>query len=67
MNNRRVLKIINKDGVGEFLMNVYDGRIETTHDIKNAINLMDLEWNVIQQITNGLKKLGYQLKIEDGK
>ena len=67
MNKKKVLKIINEDGVGEFLMNVYDNRIETTHDIKNAVNILDLNWNVIQQITKGLKNLGYQLRIEDGK
>lgn len=56
-----------KLNTGEFLMNIYPEKIETTGHILSALDLNEVDWNVIQQVLDNLTKLGFEPKVVDGK
>lgn len=55
MKKKRVLRV----RANEFLYRLYDNRMETTGHIKHAMDIRDLDWNVIVNIMENLRKQGY--------
>lgn len=60
MKKRKVLRVM----TGEFLFRIYPNKIETTGHIKNALDISNIPFSVLDNITHNLYNAGYrELKV----
>lgn len=56
MKKRKVLRI----RTGEFLLAIHPDRVETTKHIKNALDISEISFDVIDSVTHNLYNAGYR-------